>query len=85
MQTIVAKDGSTSRKWDGIVPAECAAEPGSILRLNKNLEWEEAHEPTHIDIDTSTMLIHPALTQFLTQMAIAIRRRLVLSTLICDA
>ncbi|XP_024402321.1 probable carbohydrate esterase At4g34215 [Physcomitrium patens] len=53
MQTIVAKDGSTSRKWDGIVPAECAAEPGSILRLNKNLEWEEAHEPTHIDIDTS--------------------------------
>jgi hypothetical protein len=46
-----AEDGSKSSKWDGVVPAECATEPGAILRLNRNLEWEEAHEPLHAGID----------------------------------
>jgi hypothetical protein len=46
-----AKDGSTHREWDGVVPAEAAYEPGSVLRLNKGLQWEDAHEPLHADID----------------------------------
>ena len=46
-----AKDGSTHREWDGVVPAEAAYEPGSVLRLNKALQWEDAHEPLHADVD----------------------------------
>jgi hypothetical protein len=56
---ITAEDGSETRKWDGIVPSECEAEPGAILRLNKNLEWEEAHEPLHADIEIGMISLHP--------------------------
>ncbi|XP_042509290.1 probable carbohydrate esterase At4g34215 [Macadamia integrifolia] len=38
------------KKWDGVVPPECRPDP-SILRLNAGLQWEEAHEPLHADID----------------------------------
>ncbi|KAK7283276.1 hypothetical protein RIF29_12691 [Crotalaria pallida] len=37
--------------WDGVVPPQCSPNP-SILRLNAQLEWEEAHEPLHQDIDS---------------------------------
>ena len=56
---MAADHGSTFTKWDGILPAECATEPGAILRLNKNLEWEEAHEPLHADIDLGMIVLHP--------------------------
>lgn len=46
------------RKWDGIVFVECVVEFGFILRLNKNLEWEEVYEFIYIDIDISMMLIY---------------------------
>ncbi|XLU62801.1 hypothetical protein S245_022010 [Arachis hypogaea] len=38
------------RFWDGNVPPECRSNP-SILRLSASLQWEEAHEPLHLDID----------------------------------
>lgn len=56
---VVADDGSAHKKWDGKLPAECAAEPGSILRLSHSLDWEEAHEPLHADIDSGEFrLLH---------------------------
>lgn len=33
-------------KWDQVIPPECESNP-SILRLNPQLKWEEAHEPLH--------------------------------------
>ena len=51
VQIRTAKSGSTHREWDGVVPAEAAYESGSVLRLNKGLQWEDAHEPLHADID----------------------------------
>lgn len=59
IRTTTAGDGSTIREWDGILPAECATESGAILRLNKNLDWEEAHEPLHADIDVGMKVHHP--------------------------
>ncbi|CAH8320511.1 unnamed protein product [Eruca vesicaria subsp. sativa] len=38
--------------WDGVVPPECRPNP-SILRLTAKLEWEEAKEPLHVDIDVN--------------------------------
>eukprot|EP00249_Psilotum_nudum_P012263 c23679_g1_i1 orf=347-1123(+) len=46
------EDGSVYKAWDRIVPSECEAEKGTILRLAAALEWEEAQEPLHEDIDT---------------------------------
>lgn len=37
--------------WDGVVPLQCQPNP-SIMKLNANLKWVEAHEPLHEDIDT---------------------------------
>ncbi|OVA02061.1 protein of unknown function DUF303 [Macleaya cordata] len=49
---MAGRGGVFHDKWDGIVPAEC--EPNSlILRLNSRLEWKEAHEPLHVDIDVN--------------------------------
>lgn len=59
IESAVADDGSVHKQWDGKVPAECAAEPGSILRLSHELEWEEAHEPLHADIDSGAPLLRP--------------------------
>ncbi|CAL0305803.1 unnamed protein product [Lupinus luteus] len=36
--------------WDGVIPPQCNQNP-SILRLNAELEWVEAQEPLHHDID----------------------------------
>ncbi|TVU13368.1 hypothetical protein EJB05_40420 [Eragrostis curvula] len=38
---------------DGVVPPECTPDP-RILRLSAALQWEEAREPLHADIDTTT-------------------------------
>lgn len=38
--------------WDGVIPLECRSNP-SILRLTAKLEWEEAKEPLHVDIDVN--------------------------------
>lgn len=38
--------------WDGIVPPQSQPNP-SILRLDANLKWVEAHEPLHADIDVN--------------------------------
>ncbi|MED6218582.1 hypothetical protein PIB30_027920 [Stylosanthes scabra] len=40
----------TTATWDGVVPSQCRPNP-SILRLNAQLEWVEAKEPLHADID----------------------------------
>ncbi|XP_078166324.1 carbohydrate esterase, putative (DUF303) [Carex rostrata] len=39
--------------WDDVVPDECAASP-SILRLSVDLNWEEARDPLHIDIESKS-------------------------------
>lgn len=44
------RGGVTNTTWDGFVPPECHASP-RVLRLNAELNWEEAHEPLHRDID----------------------------------
>ncbi|RID65357.1 hypothetical protein BRARA_D00557, partial [Brassica rapa] len=38
--------------WDGVIPPECRSNP-SILHLTAKLEWEEAKEPLHADIDVN--------------------------------
>ncbi|XP_059311012.1 probable carbohydrate esterase At4g34215 [Lycium ferocissimum] len=38
--------------WDGIVPLECSPNP-AILKLDANLQWVEATEPLHADIDVN--------------------------------
>ncbi|KNA20438.1 hypothetical protein SOVF_052460 [Spinacia oleracea] len=38
------------KKWDGIVPPECQPHP-TIHRLNAHLQWEQARDPLHSDID----------------------------------
>lgn len=52
VQTKHREDGSIYREWDCIVPPECEAERGTIFSMNAHLEWEEAHEPLHRNIDT---------------------------------
>ena len=54
IETVDEEDGTQTRKWDRKVPAECGADSGSILKLNKNLEWDEAREPLHEDVDSGT-------------------------------
>ncbi|KAF9621934.1 hypothetical protein IFM89_029154 [Coptis chinensis] len=47
---MAGRGGVSGNKWDGKVPPACQPNP-SILRLNAGLQWEEAHDPLHIDID----------------------------------
>ncbi|OVA15909.1 protein of unknown function DUF303 [Macleaya cordata] len=42
---------NSHKKWDGFLPPECQPDP-NILRFNSHLNWVEAHEPLHVDIDT---------------------------------
>ncbi|KDP47145.1 hypothetical protein JCGZ_22141 [Jatropha curcas] len=37
--------------WDAVVPPECQPHP-DILRLTAGLQWVQAHEPLHADIDS---------------------------------
>ncbi|XP_027368153.1 probable carbohydrate esterase At4g34215 [Abrus precatorius] len=47
---MAGRGGVKGGKWDGNVPPECKSNP-FILRLNGRLQWEEAREPLHEDID----------------------------------
>ncbi|RLM74880.1 putative carbohydrate esterase [Panicum miliaceum] len=49
---MAGRGGVHHRRWDGVVPPEGAPDP-SIQRLSAALEWEEAREPLHADIDTT--------------------------------
>uniref|UniRef100_A0A0A9GIY1 Sialate O-acetylesterase domain-containing protein n=1 Tax=Arundo donax TaxID=35708 RepID=A0A0A9GIY1_ARUDO len=49
---MAGRGGVHHRRWDGVVPPECAPDP-RILRLSAALQWEEAREPLHADIDTT--------------------------------
>ncbi|KAK1321833.1 putative carbohydrate esterase [Acorus calamus] len=44
------RGGVHNNVWDGVIPPECRPDP-SIQRLSASLQWEEAHEPLHADID----------------------------------
>ncbi|KAH0726124.1 hypothetical protein KY284_001989 [Solanum tuberosum] len=44
--------GVVKNIWDGIVPPECSPNP-AILKLDANLQWVEATEPLHADIDVN--------------------------------
>ena len=47
---MAGRAGVNGGRWDGNVPQECRPSP-SIFRLTAKLEWEEAREPLHADID----------------------------------
>ncbi|XP_061353986.1 probable carbohydrate esterase At4g34215 [Gastrolobium bilobum] len=49
---MAGRGGVHMGKWDGNVPPECKPNP-SILRLSEKLQWEEAREPLHADIDVA--------------------------------
>uniref|UniRef100_A0A0A9D9F6 Uncharacterized protein n=1 Tax=Arundo donax TaxID=35708 RepID=A0A0A9D9F6_ARUDO len=49
---MAGRGGVHHRRWDGVVPPECAPDP-RILCLSAALQWEEACEPLHADIDTT--------------------------------
>ncbi|XP_062188669.1 probable carbohydrate esterase At4g34215 [Phragmites australis] len=49
---MAGRGGVHHRRWDGVVPPECVPDP-RILRLSAKLEWEEAREPLHADIDAA--------------------------------
>ncbi|PAN37311.1 hypothetical protein PAHAL_7G058900 [Panicum hallii] len=49
---MAGRGGVHHRRWDSVVPPECAPDP-SIQRLSAALDWEEAREPLHADIDTT--------------------------------
>lgn len=47
---MAGRGGVFGGKWDGDVPEECRPSPW-VFRLSAGLEWEEAREPLHADID----------------------------------
>eukprot|EP00262_Sarcandra_glabra_P004989 TRINITY_DN16226_c0_g1_i1.p1 TRINITY_DN16226_c0_g1~~TRINITY_DN16226_c0_g1_i1.p1 ORF type:complete len:256 (+),score=28.26 TRINITY_DN16226_c0_g1_i1:94-861(+) len=47
---MAGRGGVKNKKWDGVVPPECQPNP-SILRFTAKLQWEEARDPLHADID----------------------------------
>ncbi|KAG1361891.1 putative carbohydrate esterase [Cocos nucifera] len=47
---MAGRGGVSGDQWNHVVPPECRPTP-SILRLNAGLQWEEAWEPLHADID----------------------------------
>ncbi|KAG2542936.1 probable carbohydrate esterase At4g34215 [Panicum virgatum] len=49
---MAGRGGVHHRRWDGVVPPEGTPDP-SIQRLSASLDWEEAREPLHADIDTT--------------------------------
>ncbi|CAL5418332.1 unnamed protein product [Camellia sinensis] len=46
------RGGVNNGTWDGVVPPQCQPNP-AILRLSSELNWEEASEPLHRDIDVN--------------------------------
>ncbi|XP_014503910.1 probable carbohydrate esterase At4g34215 [Vigna radiata var. radiata] len=58
---MAGRGGVVGGKWDGKVPAECGPSPW-VWRLSAELEWEEAREPLHADIDvTKTCGVGPGM------------------------
>lgn len=55
------RGGVTPGHWDGAVPSEARAPPGSVLRLDERLRWEEAREPLHRGVDYGTLGVGPGL------------------------
>lgn len=47
------RGGVVNLTWDGIVPLQSQSKP-SILKLDSNLNWIDANEPLHRDIDFKT-------------------------------
>ncbi|KAI8004265.1 putative carbohydrate esterase [Camellia lanceoleosa] len=46
------RGGVNNGTWDGVVPPQCQPNP-AILRLSSELNWVEASEPLHKDIDVN--------------------------------
>ncbi|KAI7991221.1 putative carbohydrate esterase [Camellia lanceoleosa] len=46
------RGGINNVTWDGVVPPQCQPNP-AILRLSSGLNWVEASEPLHKDIDVN--------------------------------
>ncbi|XP_020572171.1 probable carbohydrate esterase At4g34215 [Phalaenopsis equestris] len=44
------RGGVIENRWDNFIPPECRPTP-DILRLSSHLQWEQAVEPIHADID----------------------------------
>lgn len=52
---LVLENSATGAQiWDGVVPPRCRPNP-SVLRLNAKLNWVEAQEPLHADIDVAAV------------------------------
>ncbi|XP_076944774.1 putative carbohydrate esterase At4g34215 [Bidens hawaiensis] len=47
---MAGRGGVVNDKWDGYVPPQSSPNP-SILRLSADLNWQQATEPLHRDID----------------------------------
>ncbi|XP_068657714.1 probable carbohydrate esterase At4g34215 [Aristolochia californica] len=47
---MAGRGGVVNEHWDGVVPRESRPNP-LIFRLNARLQWEQAREPLHADID----------------------------------
>ncbi|KAL3518389.1 hypothetical protein ACH5RR_020978 [Cinchona calisaya] len=47
------RGGVINSTWDGIVPIQSQPKPSKILRLSAGLQWVEANEPLHRDIDVN--------------------------------
>ncbi|XP_028772588.1 probable carbohydrate esterase At4g34215 [Neltuma alba] len=59
-QSNMAGRGGVANVWDGVVPVQCRENP-SILRLSAGLEWVEAKEPLHRDIEATETGIGPGM------------------------
>ncbi|KAI5393227.1 probable carbohydrate esterase At4g34215 [Lathyrus oleraceus] len=57
---MAGRGGVFNGKWVGVVPKECMPSL-SVLRLSAKLNWEEAREPLHRDIDMKPCGIGPGL------------------------
>lgn len=58
---MAGRGGVHNWTWDGVVPPECTPHP-RVLRLSAALQWEEAREPLHADIDvTKTCGVGPGM------------------------
>ncbi|CAN6275361.1 unnamed protein product [Urochloa humidicola] len=58
---MAGRGGVHHRRWDGVVPPEGTPDP-CIQRLSAALDWEEAREPLHADIDiTKTCGVGPGM------------------------
>lgn len=50
---MAGRGGVVEGSWDGVTPLGVKPRPGKILRLSGGLNWEDAKEPLHGDIDVN--------------------------------